>query len=495
MQGLVSWMANNRVAANLLMLLLLLGGFLSAQNTQQEVFPEFALDAVNVSVSYPGASPEEVEQGVLLAIEDAVSGIEGVDQLDAIAQEGTGQVVVWLANGADRDAAIDDVEKAIDRITTFPDDAEEPVVSELSRRSRVVTVAVSGPQALDELVAVADQLKDDLVVHPDVSLVEVSGVPDREVAIEIDLATLQAYGLTLEEVSRQIAQFSLERPAGSVETSGGDLRVRVSDRSLAETDFASIPVRTDGRGATVRLGDLATVTSGFADDDAETWLDGERALRVDAFRIGDERPAEVAAATREAVAALQSELPESVTLSVLSDDSKALSSRLTLLFRNALQGLLLVFAALALFLDLRTAGWIAAGIPIAFLGAFLVLPLAGVSVNMISLFALLVVLGLVVDDAIVVGEQIFYEQERLEAGASDDVVTAASVRGTWRMVGPVVVAVLTTVFAFAPMLGVPGMFGKIFWVFPVVVASVLVFSLVEAFLILPAHLSHTGSST
>ncbi|MEN0060533.1 MAG: efflux RND transporter permease subunit [Myxococcota bacterium] len=490
MNGLLSWMANNRVAANLLMILLLLGGFLSAQNTQQEVFPEFALDAVTVSVAYPGASPEEVEQGVLLAVEDAVSGIEGVDEVVSMAEEGSGTVVVWLLTSADRETALRDIEKAVDRVTTLPDDAEEPLITELSRRSRVITVAVSGSQQLDDLLVVADRLKDDLVVHPDISLVEVSGAPDREVAVEIDLATLQAFGLTLDDVSRQIAQFSLERPAGSVETAGGDLRVRVSDRSLDESDFANIPVRTSTGGGTVRLGDIATITSGFADDDAGTWFDGERSLRVDAYRIGDERPAEVAAATRDAVAAMQSDLPDTVSLTVLSDDSEALTGRLSLLLRNALQGLVLVFAALALFLDLRTAGWVAAGIPIAFLGAFLVLPLFGVSVNMISLFALLVVLGLVVDDAIVVGEQIFYEQEQLEEGADEAALTQASVRGTWRMVGPVVVAVLTTIFAFAPMLGVPGVFGKIFWVFPVVIAAVLAFSLIEAFLILPAHLSH-----
>ncbi|MBX2798063.1 MAG: efflux RND transporter permease subunit [Myxococcales bacterium] len=495
MMGLVSWMANNRVAANLLMVLLLLGGWLSASNTQQEVFPEFALDAVYVSVAYPGASPAEVEQGVLLALEGAVSGIEGVDEVMSIAEEGSGQVVVWLLTDADRDEVLRDVEQAVDRVTTLPDDAEEPVVTELSRRSRVITVAVSGAQQLDDLLEVADRLEDELVAHRDVSLVEVSGAPDREVAIEIDRATLQAYGLTLDEVARQIAVVSLERPAGSVQTTGGDLRVRVSDRSIDEIDFTEIAVRTNAQGATVRLGDIATITSGFAEEDAATWLDGERSLRVDAYRIGEERPAQVAAATRQAVATLQGELPDTVSLTVLSDDSQALTGRLQLLAKNALQGLLLVFAALALFLDLRTAGWVAAGIPIAFLGAFLVLPALGVSVNMISLFALLVVLGLVVDDAIVVGEQIYYEQEQLHAGAEEEQQTQASVRGAMRMVGPVVVAVLTTIFAFAPMLGVPGVFGKIFWVFPVVVASVLLFSLVEAFLILPAHLSHRAEPT
>ncbi|MFK7926724.1 MAG: efflux RND transporter permease subunit [Myxococcota bacterium] len=488
MTRLIEWFTKNSVAANLLMGLLVIGGLLMAFNMKQEVFPEFQLEAVQVTVAYPGASPQEVEAGILLAIEDAVTGIDGIKRMTATANESSGTVALELQNGADVDEAVADVKNAVDRIQTFPEEALQPTISAIAMRSRVVSVVLAGDQTLPDMQRLADFVKDEIVAHPDVSVAEISGLPPQEVAIEIPTATLQAYGLTLDDIGAQVAATSLERPGGTLQTRGGDLLVRVSDRRTDETDFADIPIVAGTGGATVRLGDIATITQGFEESDIGAWLNGERGVRLDVFRVGDETPSEVAAGTRAILESIEADLPDTLAVDIISDDSQVLTARLELLLKNALTGLILVLIVLALFLDLRVAVWVAMGIPIAFLGAFVVMPVLGVSINMISLFALLVVLGLVVDDAIVVGEQVAYELEKGEAPV------AASVAGTKRMVCPIVVAVLTTVFAFAPMFGLPGVFGKIFSIFPLVVIAVLAFSLVESFFILPSHLAHGTSS-
>ena len=488
MSGLIAWMTRNRVAANLLMAMLVVGGLVAATHMKQEVFPEFAAEAVTITVSYPGASPEDVEQGVLLAIEDAVSGLEGVDEVTSRAAEGSGSVTIELQDGADVAQAVDDARSAVSTISSFPDEAETPEVSELTRRRDVLTVMVSGDQDLRDLHQLALDLKEAITASPDASVVEISGAPERVLDIQVSGAALQAYDLTLDEVAAQVTAGSLQRGAGTVRTRAGDLTVRIDDRKVAEADFATIPVRTSTDGATVRLGDIATIQGGYEDSDSSAWFAGDRAVRLGVYRIGDETPSDVSAAVRSAVEEMEGRLPPSVALTVLSDSSEVLDARLTLLAENAALGLVLVLGILALFLDLRTAVWVSMGIPTSFFGAFLLLLWWGVSINMISLFAFLVVLGLVVDDAIVVGEQVFYEQEQ-----GDDAVEAA-VGGAGRMLAPVIVAMLTTVFAFTPILGIPGRFGKVFAVFPVVIIAVLIMSLVESFFILPAHLSHVSDS-
>jgi len=484
MQSLIAWMTSNKVAANLLMAMLIVGGVVAASHMKQEVFPEFEAESVSITVSYPGASPEDVEQGVLLAIEDAVSGLENVDEVTSRASEGSGSVTIEMKDGADMAKAVDDARSAVTTIASFPAEAETPEVAEATRRRDVLTIMVSGDQDLRDLHELALDLKDAITASPDASVVEISGAPDRTLDIQVSRAALQAYDLTLDEVATQVSASSLQRGAGTVRTRSGDLTVRVDDRKLSEEDFGAIIVRSGSDGSTVRLGDIATITGGYEDSDSSAWFDGQRAVRVGVYRVGDETPSAVSAAARQAVSELEARLPDDVHVTVVNDSSEVLASRLDLLLENAAVGLVLVLVVLALFLDLRTAVWVSMGIPTSFLGAFLILLWWGVSINMISLFAFLVVLGLVVDDAIVVGEQVFYEQEH-----QDDEVEAA-VGGARRMLGPVMVAMLTTVFAFAPIVGIPGRFGKVFGVFPVVVIAVLLMSLVESFFILPAHLSH-----
>lgn len=488
MNGLIKWMTENSVAANLLMLLLMVGGLYSALDMKQEVFPEFDPDSISISVSYPGASPEDVEQGVLLPIENAVSGLEGVDEMTSRASEGSGSVTLELLDDADIDEVLEEADSAVRGISTFPDDAETAEVSKGTRRHDVLTVMVSGQQDARVLHELALDLQDELTDSSAISVVEVSGLPSRVLEIEISQQTLQALDMTLDDVATAVNAGSQLRGAGTLKTADGDLSVRIDDRKLSEQDFAAIPIQNAETGATVVLGDIATIVSGYDDTSSTAWMNGEKAVKVGVYRVGAETPGEVSAATREVIAEFEERLPDTVHLTILNDSSQILDARLELLGKNAAMGLVLVLAILAMFLDLRTAVWVSMGIPISFLGAFLLMPVWGVTINMISLFAFLVVLGLVVDDAIVVGEQVFYEREQGGSG------TEAAVRGATRMLAPVTVAVLTTVAAFAPISSIPGMFGSIFGVFPLVIIAVLGMSMLESFLILPAHLSHGGDA-
>lgn len=482
--GAISWMARNSVAANLLMVVVLILGLLGAGRIKQEVFPDFQLDLVTVSVPYPGASPEEVEQGIVLAVEEEVRGLDGVKRVNSSSAEGVGSVQIELLLGEDNDRILNDVKAAVDRITTFPEDAEKPIVSLVSGKREVVSLIFSGSQSLASLHEVAEDARRRMLASPDVTQVDLFGVPPLEVSIEVPRAQIEALGLSLDDVARQVTAASLELPGGEVETRGGEFLVRVSDRKLSGEAFADIVLTSTLDGAQVRLGDVAQIRDTYQDTDLEYFFEGQPAVKVTAYRIGDETPASVAAATRAVALDMEDALPPSVAVTVWDDDSVLLAERIDLLVRNGRLGLILVVAVLALFLDLRLAFWVSAGIPLSFAGAFILAPFMGVSINMVSLFALIVVLGLVVDDAIVVGENIYDLQqkgmERMEA----------AITGARQMAVPVTFAVLTSVAAFSPLLAIPGFTGKIFSIIPVIVISVLLFSLIEGFFILPAHLGH-----
>ncbi|MCB9760636.1 MAG: efflux RND transporter permease subunit [Alphaproteobacteria bacterium] len=483
-KGPVAWMAQNAVAANLLMFIVFVGGALGLFRIKQEVFPEFDPDMVSVSVVYPGATPDDVEQGIIKVIEEEVRGIDGVKRINSNASEGVGTVTIELLLDADKQAVRADVENAIGRITSFPEDAEEPQVALASSRREVISLVIAGDTDLRTLHDIAEDARLRLLDHPDVTQVELDGVPPLEMAVEIRRADLERYGLTLDQVAAQIAVASRELPGGEIETRGGEFLVRLDDRRRSVDEFAAIVLRGTTDGAVLRLGDVATITDGYADTDQEARFNGKPAVRVTAYRVGNETPQKVAAATREVVEVLKAELPPSIEVATWSDSSELLEGRIRLLIRNAIQGLVLVLLTLALFLNLRLAVWVALGIPISFFGAFLLLPGFDQTINMVSLFAFIVTLGLVVDDAIVVGENVF---EKLDQGVPP---LQAAIEGTQRMVVPVTFAVLTSVTAFAPLLFVPGFTGKIFKLIPIVVISVLMFSLLESFFVLPAHLGH-----
>jgi multidrug efflux pump subunit AcrB len=483
-RGPIAWMAKNSVAANILILILLLGGLMSLSRTKQEVFPEFALDVVTVQVAYPGASPEEVEQGIVLAVEEAVRGIEGVQYVKSTASEGMAAIRVELLLGSDADKVLAEVKSAVDRIQSFPQDAERPISSLVMRRREVISLVIAGDQDPRTLHALAEKARADLLALPGITQVELVGVRPVEVSISLSREALEAYGLSMEEVARQVSQGSVELPGGGVKTRGGEVLVRLSDRRRQGAEFADLIMRSTQTGAEVRLGDVATITDGYAETDKFSFYNGRPAVRVTVFRVGEETPKSVATTVRDYAERLRAELPENLEVAIWNDDSQILQARLDLLLGNAFFGFFLVFLTLALFLRLRVAFWVVLGIPASFLGAFLLLPSMGMSINMMTLFAFIVVLGMVVDDAIVVGENITALEEQGKSRMQ------AAIEGARRMLVPVTFSVLTTLAAFAPLLFVPGTMGKIFYAIPVVVIAVLIMSLVESFFILPAHLGH-----
>jgi len=486
-RGAIAWMARNSVAANLLMAVIVLAGIAGMFRVSQEVFPTFDLDIVSVHVPYPGASPTEGEQGIVLAVEEALRGLDGVKRVSSTAGEGFAQVRAELLLGTDKDKVLSDVKTAVDRVTTLPLEAEEPNVTLVSGRQQVVSLVVSGEQELGVLHALAEDIRLRLLESPDVTQVDLQGVRPLEVSIEVPQRQLEAYALTLDQVAAQVRAASLELPGGSLKTAGGEVLVRVSDRRLQGHEFADIPLRGTASGASVRLGDIATITDGYADVDLSSYYDGRPAVRIVAYRIGEETPQRVSDAVHSTLEELEPGLPAGIHINIWDDDSALLADRINLLTRNARLGMLLVLLVLAAFLDLRLAFWVGLGIPISVLGALALMPMADVSINMVSLFAFIVTLGMVVDDAIVVGENI-YEKEN--EGASRP---AAAVAGAREMIVPVTFAILTTIVAFSPLLVVPGVMGKIFRIMPILVILVLVFSWIESFFVLPAHLAHDYS--
>jgi multidrug efflux pump subunit AcrB len=482
-------MAQNTVAANLLMVMVFLGGIIGLYRVKQEVFPEFELDMISVSVIYPGASPQDIEQGIVLAVEEAVVGVDGVKRVTSKAVEGTGVVNAELLLTADSDRVLADMKTAVDRIRTFPEEAEEPNISLATRTPSVVTMVIHGQLPLANLHAIAEQARDRLRSSDEVTSVEIGGVPQVEVHVELDRQATERYGVSRAQVARSIRSSSIDIPAGSLETSASDFIVRFSDRKLRGHEFEDIVVLATPEGRVVRLGQVATVRDGYADTDQATFYNGEPAVTLTAYRVGSESPQSVSDGVQAMLAEMRTELPSNVGLSLWDDDSEMLRARINLLVKNGIGGFILVLIVLALFLDLRLAFWVGLGIPISFTGVFMLMPAMGVSVNMISLFALLITLGMVVDDAIIVGENAF---DKMNAGMER---MPAAIKGAQEMAVPVSFAILTTIAAFSPMFFVPGTMGKIFKILPVMVVGVLIFSLIESFFILPAHMGHGTKRT
>jgi multidrug efflux pump subunit AcrB len=482
--GPFAWMAKNSVAANLLMFVMLAAGVAGLLRTKQEVFPAFTLDVVTIAVPYPGASPEDVEQGIVLAVEEEVRGVDGVKRITSVASEGAASIGVEIDIDADPDRVLADVKSAVDRVQSLPDDSEEPTVSLMSQRRRVVSLVIAGDQEPSELFDLAERVRERILDHPDVSYVDIEGVREPEVSIDVPREKLEALGLSLEQIATRVRVASLELPSGSLKTEGGEVLVRVADRRTSGDQYEDIILKGTSNGADVRLGTVANIVDGFADSDQFTYYDGKPAVRIVAYRAGQETPTRVARVVHDLAADLRTELPEGMVVAIWEDDSKMLAERVDLLLRNAQMGLVLVFVVLALLLDLRLAIWVAAGIPVSVMGAFALMPAADVSINMVSLFAFIVTLGMVVDDAIVIGEAV-YDKE--QAGVPR---FQASVEAVREMAMPVTFSILTTMVAFSPLMFIPGFMGKIFRILPIIVILVLGMSWIESFWVLPSHLAH-----
>ena len=482
-KGPIAWMAAHSVAANLLMLICLAGGFFLLTKTTKEVFPTFTLDTVSISMSYPGASPEEVEQALVLALEDAVRDVDGVGEITSSAREGSASLTIEVLDPDEMIRISQDIQSATDRISTFPVEAEDLTISVNSRRRDVMELALYGNLNEHALREAAEQLRDRLQANPDIGPVELTGVKDMEIHIEISQADLRRYNLTLPEISSRIQTIALELGGGSLKTDRGEILVRMSERRDYAREFQNIPIITMDNGSQVLLGDIATINEGFEDSFNSATFNGKPAILMDVFRIGDQTPSGVAGAVYKELEDMSSFLPEELKIGIADDDSKLFEQRAELMLKNGMFGLILVIIFLALFLDIRLAFWVAMGIPISFMGAFLVFPATDFTINIISMFAFIIALGIVVDDAIVSGENI-YSYRQLGYGR-----LKAAVEGAKEIAIPITMSVLTNVIAFIPLLFVPGIMGKVFSVIPIVVTAVFLFSLIECLFVLPAHLT------
>ena len=467
MKSMIEWFARNSVAANLMMVFIVVSGVIAVFTVNEETFPEIELDRVNIEVPYLGAAPEEVEAAVNIRIEEAIQGIDGIKQIQSTASEGMGSVVVEMELGADPRKVVDDIKSNVDAITTFPIETEKPIIRELTSRNQVTDIAVSGDLDPFTLKEVAERVRDELTTLPEITQVDVVSAPPYEISIEVSEVSLRRHGLTFDQVADAVRRSSLDLPGGSVRTERGEILLRTIGQAYRGEEYERLVVWTREDGSRLHLGDVATVVDGFAETDQHARFDAKPTMMVSVFRTGDQSALEIAARVRDYVDGAQGRLPHGVTLSVWQDEAERLGAQLTLMLRNGVTGFVLVFIVLTLFLELRLAVWVSLGIPISFLGALALLPGLDVTINIMSLFAFILVLGIVVDDAIIVGENIFRHQEEHGEGLR------GSIEGGQEIAKPVVFAVLTTVAAFLPLMFVPGMMGKIFRIIPLIVIHVL----------------------
>ncbi len=485
MKGAIGWFTENHVAANLLMFFLLLAGVFTGLSMKLEIFPETTLDSIIISTTYIGASPAEVEESLLRKIEESVAGLAGVKRIDSVAKEGYGTVTIEVMKDWDLKKLLDEVKAEVDRITTFPDEAEEPTIREVTRRSQVIFVSIYGEASEATLKHLAEQIKDDITNLEGVTLAEFLGVRKGEVHIEISEASLRRYGLTLGQVADAVRKGSLDLPAGSVKTAGGEILIRTKGRRYYAKDYMDVAVITRPDGTQVTLGQIAELKDGFEDVDLSARFQGKPAAMVRVYRVADQNALTVADRVKKYIDEVRPSLPAGIEIGYFSDRSKILRSRIELLLRNMALGLILVSILLGVFLNLKLAFWVTLGIPISFMAGLILLPKMDVSINMISLFAFIMVLGIVVDDAIIIGENIFRKSEE---GLPP---LKAAVEGAIEVGRPVIFAVLTTVVAFWPLLLGGGFMGKMMRNIPIVVILVLLGSLIEALFILPAHLARS----
>jgi multidrug efflux pump subunit AcrB len=485
MRTSIAWFAENHVAANLLMAFILAAGVWTGITMKLEIFPETALDLITINTTYSGASPSEVEEGVVRKIEEQVAGLAGIKRIDSTSREGAGSVTIEVMKDWDLKKLLDEVKSEVDRLTTLPDEAEKPVIREITRRREVIDLAVYGNAPEATIKHLAERIRDEITNLPGITLADIEGVRGAEIQIEIAEDTLRRYGLTLGKVADLVRQGSLDLPAGSVKTAGGEILIRTKGRRYYAADYGDIAIITRPDGSQVRLADIAILRDGFEDVDRFARFQGQPAALINVYRVADQNALEVAGAVKAYVERIRPSLPEGIDISLRRDRSKILRSRIELLTRNLLIGLTLVGAMLGLFLNLRLAFWVMLGIPISFAFGLLLLPRIDVSINMISLFAFIMVLGIVVDDAIIVGENVFRRYE-----ACDEPLQGA-VEGTLEVGRPVIFAVLTTIVAFWPLLLAGGVMGKFMRNIPIVVIVVLLGSLVESLFILPSHLMHS----
>ncbi|AIY65966.1 efflux RND transporter permease subunit [Pseudoalteromonas piratica] len=482
---MIAWFTRNHVAANLLMISILIGGLFSVTTQLPlEVFPSFETDRISVNMSLRGATPEDVEQGITIRVEEAVQDLEGIKEIRSRSAEGSASITIEVDSGYDPREMLADIKSRVDAINTFPADAEKPVVSLAQRKRDVINVTVSGSYSEKETREFAEKVRDDLLRIPGVTQLELDGVRNYEIAIEISQDKLRQYQLTIADVGNAIERSSADISAGNLRSSGGDILLRSKGQAYYKDEFASIIVKSLSDGSLVRLSDVANIKDDFEESPVRTRFNGKQAAFIEVYRIGDQSAIEVADKVKAYIQQQQSKLPQGYELSYWDDDSVIVKNRISTLTSNALQGGILVLALLTLFLRPAIAFWVFIGIPVSFMGAFLAMPLFGITLNIMSLFGFILVLGIVVDDAIVTGENVYTHLNSAESGEE------AAIKGTQEVATPVTFGILTTVAAFLPLAFIDGARGALFAQIPVVVIPVLLMSLVESKFVLPAHLKY-----
>ena len=494
MKSLLRWAIRNTPAMNTLMVGVMLVGAASLFSMRREVFPEFELEIILIAVPYPGASPEEVEEGICQKIEEAVRSVESIKNQFSVAKEGVGSVILELdGNVPDVQKTLNEVRSEIDRIPSFPELAEDPEVKQITLRRSAIRVGVIGPDtdepgAERELRDLTEAIRDDLLMLPSVSQANIMGGRQYQIDVEISEKTLREYGLTLQDVAGVIRRENLEMPGGSMRTDSQEMLLRGKNKQLVGERIAKIPLVTQPGGVVLTVDDLGNVRDEFDDTTAINRIDGKPGLVVSVNKTALEDLLAIAEEVNEFVEARKDAMPTGYSLRTWGDESTNVRDRMALLGRNGLQGLVLVLIVLAVFLELRLAFWVALGIPLSILGACAIMLCAGQTMNMLSMFAFLMALGILVDDAIVIGENIYTHRKQ-----GKDHVRAA-VDGTYEVMPSVLASVATTIIAFSPMLFVPGIMGKFIAVMPFAVIAMLIISLVESILILPCHLAHVSDN-
>jgi multidrug efflux pump subunit AcrB len=483
-EALIDWFARNTVAANLLMAILLLGGLYTTFTIKKEIQPRVETNFINIGVPFLGATPLDVEEGVIIKIEEAIQDIEGIREIVSTASRGYGNVTVEVHADYEVTEVMDQVKNRVDAISTFPDNTEKPVISRTQFEQQVVFVSVYGDVDERTLKEYAKQVRNEIVTLPGVTRAEILGARPYEISIEVSEFTLQSYGLTLAEVAQAVRQGSLDLSAGSIRSEAGDILLRTKGQAYVGRDFEEIVVRTNPDGTRVLLKDVAKIRDAFVESDAFSEYNSKPAISIRVMSVGDQNELDISATVREYVERKEANLPTDVQVATWADVSYYLQGRLDMMLKNLVMGAALVFLTLALFLRLKLAFWVMVGLPVAFLGAFFVMPLVDVTVNMLSLFGFILVLGIVVDDAIVIGESA-YTNMRAKGHSVENVV-----EGVHKVMVPATFGVLTTIAAFLPILLVTGISGQFFAAIGWVVVLCLSFSLVESKLILPAHLAH-----
>ena len=489
MKGVIAWFVHNPIAANLLMGVLVIGGVLTLPTIRQEEFPAIVTDMVQVSVEYPGASPEEIEESICLRIEDKIDGTPDVKRINTRAVEGACVITIEMVINSNVDAAVTEIESRVNSIDTLPVDAERPVISKLLSKRQVLEIAISGQVAERDLKAVGQRAIDEIADLPQVSQVELKYDRPYEISIEVSEDALRRHELTLEQVAAAVRGSSLDLPGGSVKTRGGEILLRTVGRAYEGNDFEEIIILTRNDGTLVRLSEVARVIDGFETVDLRAQFNGDPALIIEISLVGEEDILIAAAGIKEWLPEFRTTLPDGVAILIFNDESIDLVSRLDALTRNARSGLLLVLMILTLFLRFRVAMWVAAGVPISLLGAIMLFPTFSLTISTLSVMAFILVLGILVDDAIVIGESIHSHEQM---GKSQ---TQAAIEGTQEVFVPVTFGVMTTVAAFLPLLMLPGRLGSFFGVIAYAAVVCLFFSVIESMFILPSHLAHRRTSS